>query len=65
MRCSGHPGPTLCDTLPRTAAKTGSWPKKGVPTPVCMEAQGKVSPKDIQARTGIYRVPKQVDSARG
>lgn len=41
------------------------WPKKGVITPVSTEAQGKVGLKDIQARTGIYSVPKQVDSASG
>lgn len=36
------------------------WPKKGVAIPVSTE----VGLKDIQARIGIYSVPKQVDSAR-
>lgn len=62
-----HPGSTVCDTLLRTAANVGPclWPKEGVTTPVHTNAQGKAGLEDIQARAGIYTVPKQVDSARG
>lgn len=58
-RCREHLGP-LCDTLPRQL-----WPKKGETTPVSTNAQGKVGLTDIQARTGIYTVPEQADSATG